>query len=291
VIAVDLVTVPYDSGRRGYRMGAGPQALLRDGLVQKLRASGHDVELVPVETSGTVKDDLTTAFDLAARVGRVTRASRSAGRFPLTISGNCFSTVGAFACVADEPAGVLWLDAHGDLNTPDTTESGFLDGMAAATLLGWCHADRTRQIPSALLAESALMLAGARDFDAAESAALKRSAVTLLSPAGTIDPATCATALQTFAAPLKMIYLHVDLDVLDPEQVGRANEFASPGGLSLKQVVDLLMAAGAILPIAGMTISAYDPAVDAAGAVRRAATDIITAVLQAAAPRRAMNGQ
>jgi arginase len=272
-------------------MGAGPQALLRDGLVQKLRASGHDVELVPVETSGTVKDDLSTAFDLATRVGRVTRASRSAGRFPLTISGNCFSTVGAFACVADEPAGVLWLDAHGDLHTPDTTESGFLDGMAAATLLGWCHADRTRGIPSAILAESAFMLAGARDFDAAESAALKRSAVTLLSPAGMIDPAARATALQTFAAPLKMIYLHVDLDVLDPEQVGRANEFASPGGLSLKQVVDLLTAAGAILPIAGLTISAYDPAVDAAGAVRRAAIDIITAVLQAAEPGQGLNAQ
>jgi arginase len=284
VIAVDLVTVPYDSGRRGYRMGAGPQALLRDGLVQKLRASGYDVELVPVETSGAAKDDLSIAFDLAARVARVVRASRSAGRFPLTISGSCFSTVGAFACVADEPAGVLWLDAHGDLNTPDTSESGFLDGMAAATLLGWCHADRTGGLPSGILAESAFMLVGARDFDAAESAALKRSAATLLTPAEAIDPGTRAAALQAFAAPLKMIYLHVDLDVLDPEQVGRVNEFASPRGLSLKQVVDLLQAAGSILPIAGMTMSAYDPAFDADGAVRRAATDIIMAVLQAAEP-------
>jgi arginase len=126
------------------------------------------------------------------------------------------------------------------------------------------------------------MLAGARDFDVAETAALKQSAVTLLSPAETVDPATRATALQTFAAPLKMIYLHVDLDVLDPEQVGRANEFASPRGLSLEQVTDLLTAAGAVLPIAGMTISAYDPAIDTNGAVRRAATDIITAVLQSA---------
>lgn len=285
MIAVDLVTVPYDSGRRGYRMGAGPQALLRDGLVQKLRASGYDVELVPVETSGATRGDLSIAFDLVARVARVARASRSAGRFPLTISGNCFSTVGAFACVADEPAGVLWLDAHGDLNTPDTSESGFLDGMAAATLLGWCHGDRTGGIPGGVLAESALMLAGARDFDAAENAALKRSAVTLLSPAEAIDPGARAAALRTFAAPLKVVYLHVDLDVLDPDQVGRVNEFASPQGLSLRQVVDMLQAAGSILPIAGMTVSAYDPAFDADGAVRSAATDIIMAVLQAAEPR------
>jgi arginase len=285
VIAVDLVVVPYDSGRRGYRMGAGPQALLRDGLVQRLRKGGYDVELVPVETSGDIRDDLSIAFDLATRVARVTRASRSAGRFPLTLSGSCFTTVGAFACVAEESAGVLWLDAHGDLNTPETSESGFLDGMAAATLLGWCHADRTRAIPGhAALAESALMVAGARNFDATERTAMEKSAVTLLSVADVIDPGKRLAALEAFTAPLSTLYLHVDLDVLDPDRVGRANEFASPNGLSQQQVIDLVQAAAARLRPAGMTLSAYDPTADTDGAVLRAAGEIITAVLRSAEP-------
>ncbi|MGH7466264.1 MAG: arginase family protein, partial [Longimicrobiales bacterium] len=282
VLALDVVTVPYDSGRRGFRMGAGPQALLREGLVQKLRAAGRDVELVPVESTATANDELSVAFDLAARVARVTRASRSAHRFPLTLSGSCFTTVGAFAGCGDDAAGVLWFDAHGDLNTPETSPGGFLDGMAAAALLGWCHTDRSRDTLTASLNESKLMLAGTRDLDEQEGVALQRSAVTSLSPADVRDHVRLAAALDAFAAPLSAIYLHVDLDVLDPAAVGRANSFAAPDGMTLSEVIDTVRAAGARSPIAGMTISAYDPAEDTTGAVRRAAIEIIAAALATA---------
>lgn len=285
MLSIDLVTVPYDSGRRGFRMGAGPQSLMREGLMQKLRAAGHDVDLVPVEAGATPEDELATTFDLAARVARVTRASRAANRFPLTISGSCFSTVGAFASLADEAAGVLWLDAHGDVNTPETSASGFLDGMAAATLLGWCHADRTRDILPQSLAEARLMLAGARDFDDPEAAALQQSAVRVLSPAGVRDGSASA-ALDSFTGGMSALYLHVDLDVLDPDSVGRANSFASPGGLTTQEVMQLIGAAGAKVRLAGMTVSAYDPTADTNGAVRRAAIEIIAAALAAAGPVR-----
>ena len=282
MFSIDLVTVPYDSGRRGFRMGAGPQALLREGLMQKLRAGGYDVDLVPVEAGATPDDELATTFDLAARVARVTRASRAAHRFPLTISGSCFSTVGAFASLAGEAAGVLWLDAHGDVNTPDTSASGFLDGMAAATLLGWCHVDQTRDILPERLAEIRLMLAGTRDLDAPEAASLGQSAVRVLSPSGVRD-GSAAAALDSFTTGMSALYLHVDLDVLDPERVGPANSFASPDGLTLEEVIQLVATAGARARLAGMTVSAYDPAVDADGAVRRAAIDVIAAALAAAA--------
>jgi arginase len=281
VHSIDLVTVPYDSGRRGFRMGAGPQALLRAGLMQKLRATGCEVELVPVEATGPAQDELATAIDLAGKVARVTRASRAAGRFPLTLSGSCFSTVGAFASVAGDATGVLWLDAHGDVNTPETSASGFVDGMAAAALLGWCHSDRTREILPAPLAERRLLLVGTRELDAPESEALQRSAVTTLPPADVKDPGRLAGALDAFMADLHTLYLHFDLDVLDLDRVGRANPFASPGGLATQEVIDLVNAAGRRARIAGMTISAYDPAEDADGAVGRAAIEVIAAVMDA----------
>lgn len=279
MLSIDLVTVPYDSGRRGFRMGAGPQALVRLGLVQTLRAAGHDIELVPVEATGSAGDELATALDLAGKVARVTRASRAAGRFPLTLSGSCFSTVGAFASVADDGAGVLWLDAHGDLNTPDTSTSGFVDGMSAATLLGWCHADRTRDFLPAHLPESRLLLTGARDLDAPERSALQGAAVRVLTPDETRNPATAEAALEAFTAGMTAVYLHVDADVLDPESVGRANSFASPGGLSAQDVIALIDAAGTRAGIAGMTVSAYDPVEDTGGAVGRALLDIIAHTL------------
>src|SRR5690606_8413091 len=126
------------------RMGAGPQSLLRAGLVQQLRTARRDIELVPVETGVQGEDELIVAFDLASRIERVVRASRAAHRFPLTLAGNCMSTLGAYAGAAGNGGALLWLDAHGDVNTPATSGSGFLDGMSAATLLGWCHADRAR---------------------------------------------------------------------------------------------------------------------------------------------------
>jgi arginase len=282
VLSIDLITVPYDSGRRGYRMGAGPQALLRGGLMQTLRGAGHEVELVPVESTGA-GDELSTYFDLTTKVARVARSSRASGRFPLTLSGNCFSTVGSFGGAAAEPAGVLWLDAHGDVNTPDTSMSGFLDGMSAAALLGWCHVDRTGDILTAPLAESRLLLAGTRSLDPAESVALQQSAVRMLSPADVSDNAAAAAALEALADGIASLYLHVDLDVLDPERVGRANGFASPGGLTSQDVIGLANAAASRLTIAGMTVSAYDPAEDAGGAVGRAALEIIAAVVAAVA--------
>lgn len=282
MLSIDLVTVPYDSGRRGYRMGAGPQALLRHGLMQTLRSAGHDVELVPVEAAGTTQDALSTAMDLAGRIARVTRASRASRRFPLTLSGNCFGTVGAFASGADDMTGVMWLDAHGDVNTPETSTSGFLDGMAAATLLGWCHTDRTREVLPSPLAESRLLLAGVRDLDPPEAAALEKSSVRRLSAAEARDAAAAGSALDAFTAPLTSLYVHVDADVLDPERVGRANSYASAGGLSAAEVIALIDAAGRGTRIGGMTVSSYDPAADGDAAVRSATIDIIVAALEAA---------
>lgn len=283
MLPIDLITVPYDSGRRGYRMGAGPQALLRHGLMQTLRGAGHDVELVPVEAAGTTADALETSLDLAARIARVTRASRASGRFPLTLSGNCFGTVGAFASVAGDASGVLWFDAHGDVNTPETSASGFLDGMAAAVLLGWCHRDRTGEVLPIPLGESRLLLAGTRDLDPPESAALDASAVRQLPPADARDATAAAAALDAFTAGMTSLYVHVDLDVLDADGVGRANSYATSGGLSAQEVMTLIDAAGRRSRIAGMTISSYDPAGDTDGAVRNAAIEIITAALHAAA--------
>ncbi|HEX6307415.1 MAG TPA: arginase family protein [Longimicrobiales bacterium] len=269
--AVDLVTVPYDSGRRGYRMGAGPQALLKGGLVQKLRAAGYDTELVPVESAGTSTDAVTVAFELAARIARVVRASRSAGRFPLTISGNCFGTVGALAGVSGDAPALVWLDAHGDLNTPESSASGFLDGMAAATALGWCHSDRTAALDGfTKLPEADLLMVGVRDLDPPEAELVKRSAVRMVGPS---ELGSLESALDGFGG--RAVYLHIDLDVLDPEKVGPANTYATANGLSTADVANLIRALAARSAIAGMTVSAYDPAVDTSGAVARAALDLI----------------
>ena len=87
------------------------------------------------------------------------------GRFPLVLAVNCFTSLGTVAGLGRD-VGVVWFDAHGDFNTPDTTTSGFLDGMGLAMLLGdgWRELRQTVEGLRPVPAEHALLV-GARDID------------------------------------------------------------------------------------------------------------------------------
>src|SRR5687768_13373447 len=127
---IHLIRVPYDSGQRALRMGAGPDALA-PSFVDALRAEGHEVTGETVEAPPGFATEVATAFALARALSERVRAARAEGRRPLVLAGNCMSSLGTVAGLRDEDddLGVVWFDAHGDLETPETTTSGFADGM------------------------------------------------------------------------------------------------------------------------------------------------------------------
>src|SRR5687767_11665963 len=121
---VDLIAVPYDSARRGERMGAGPEALM-PRLADGLRGAGCEVRSVTLEVpADSWRAEIRSAFDLGRAVAHAVRQSRADAAFPLVLSGNCGPA--AIGCVAgvDEAPAICWFDAHGDFNTPDTTIGG-----------------------------------------------------------------------------------------------------------------------------------------------------------------------
>jgi arginase len=284
--AIDVVAVPWDSGRRGFRMGAGPEAFLEDGLPELLRAAGHDVR-VRVVASRDVSSPLASAVALATEVARAVHAARAAGRFPLILAGNCMTALGVVAGLHGDEPGVAWFDAHGDLNTPATSPSGFLDGMAVATLLGWCHAEAASAVPGfhPLDVQRVIML-GTRDLDAGESAAMMATGVRSLGPHRLASAEVVTEDLAGFAAPLACVYVHVDLDVLDPARHGPANGYASPDGVPREHVLRAIRVLAAQSRIAALTIASYDPAVDADGRVRDAARSLVVDVLASVTSRR-----
>lgn len=278
---VDLILVPYDSGRRNERMGRGPERLVEAGLAEHLRAFGHQVVMHRVETTLSFPTEAAVAFDIARAVSARVRAANSAGAFPLVLAGNCMSALGVVAGVAGgrEAPGVVWLDAHGDFNTPETTTTAFLDGMAGAVLTGRCWTAAARSVAGFVPArESDYLLIGARDLDDAERELLVRSDVTVLDAAAirAAEPLAAALAHRSGAG----VYLHVDLDVLDPDRVGTANAFAAPNGLTVEDVRNVIRGVRAGRRIAAATISAYDPAQDTSGRVAVAAFGIIDEVLK-----------
>lgn len=239
-------------------MGAGPAAL-EGPLRTTLQSLGHNVRSTTIEAPDTSwRAEIRTAFDLAAGIAVAVRAARDSQSFPIVLAGNCGAALGVVAGLGSTPP-VLWFDAHGDFNTPETTIGGFLDGMSVATLTGRCWTQLANAIPGfEPIPENRVWLLGVRDLDPLEFLALSQSAVKRFGP--TIVGAGTARAIAPdFGA--QHPYLHIDLDVLDPNEC-RVNSYQAPAGMSIAKLRDFCAALKTIAPPAALTFSAYDPHVD-----------------------------
>ena len=276
---IQLLLVPYDTARRGWRSGAGPDHLLKAGLLAHLQSQGHSVADVQVIEDDPAQPpaEIRTAFELARRLAVAVRVARAAGRFPLILSGNCNSAVGTLSGLTPARRAVFWFDAHGDCNTPDTTATGFLDGTGLATVLGLCWHHLATSVPGfSPVAADAIFLLGARDLDPPEAALLAGSTI------NAVPVAQVRTRLPQHLAnaPLDdaLGYLHLDLDVIDPG-VGQANCFPVDGGLSVEDLTDAIAAIRARTPLGAAAITSYAPEYDREDAVCRAAFAAIDAIL------------
>jgi len=267
---VALVQVPYHLGRENVGMGKGV-AVLAEML------AGEGVEPVRVERSGEALNEIAASMSVIHAVADRVRELVARGAFPLVLAGNCNSSLGTVAGLdTSGDFGVVWFDAHADFNTPDTTEGAFFDGMALAMLTGsgW---RALRQSVTGLrpVPEESVVLVGARDLDAGERARLEGSSVALA------DPSSLERALAALSERVDHVYLHVDLDVLDPS-VARANPYAVEGGLSLGELEGAIQAVGQRFAIRAAALTAYDPDCDPNAAIPPAARSIFKYIVEAA---------
>ena len=280
---VQVTTVPYDSAHRGRRMGAGPTHLIARGLLDRLREAGRRVdvrELAPSDDSWVA--EIGTAFDLDRQLAGVVASARARGAFPLTLAGNCMTSVGTIAGLGASTTGVLWFDAHGDFNTPESTVGGFLDGMAMATAVGRCWTALAATVPGFVpVAEQNVVLVGGRDLDPRESELLASSAVTHIRAPDA--PARLDAALEALAGRVDQLYVHVDLDVLDASE-GQVNAYAGGPGLSRRELLDAIAAAARRCRIGAGSITAYDPRYDTDGRVCSTAIEVALALTGPARP-------
>jgi arginase len=277
---IQLLLVPYDSGQRGWRCGAGPEHLLRAGLRDHLERLGHVVTAVQMLEDDPVQQpaEIRTAFELARRLALAVGSSRAVGHFPLVLSGNCNTAIGTLGGLSPAPCATFWFDAHGDCNTPETTTTGFLDGMGLATAMGRCWHDLAETVPGFRPVPPQLtFLLGARDLDPAEADWLGTSPVTAVSVEQL--PGGLPLLLERAGIADTVGYLHLDLDVLDPA-VGRANYLPVPDGLSLDQLTGAIAAIRDRVPLAAATVASYSPEEDNDQGMCRAAFAAIEAIVR-----------
>jgi arginase len=286
---VQIIQVPYDSAHRDTRMGSGPVHFIREGLAEALKQNAHDVYVEAVESESPFHAEIKTAFELYRILAGRVRAARDSRRFPLVLCGNCNSSLGTIAGVGAGRLGVIWFDGHGDFNTPDTSTSGFLDGMGLATAVGLCWKTLALSIPGFNpVPGSNVIHVGSRDFSSDEAALFAQEGVTVITAEIIRQSglqAVFGSALEALRARADRIYLHFDLDVLDPG-VAPANEFAPPDGLAVEQVEQAIALAADRFEICAGAIASYDPRFDGEGHMMRAGIQIIKAILQAASGKR-----
>jgi arginase len=184
---ITIFAVPYDSGHRALRMGAGPEHLLSNGMEGVLAATGHEIRSEVLQPTSTFRAEIATAFELCGMIAKRVHEATASGRFPLVLSGNCNATVGIIAGLTgvspkEEEVGLIWFDGHADFNTPETTPSGFLDGMELATAVGHCWAEMVGTVPAFRpVREENVVLIGSRGATQAEKERLWASEATVAS--------------------------------------------------------------------------------------------------------------
>jgi arginase len=269
-----IIAVPYDSGHPGLRMGAGPEHLLDNGLGEGLRSEGRRPSVTTVRHEREPTAEVATAFELHGLVSGLVRRALADGEFPLVLSGNCNTSVGTLSGADPEGLGVVWFDAHGEFNTPETTTTGFIDGMGLAIAVGHCWKAMARGVPGfSAVPEENVVIAGVREVDPAEQERLDTSEITVVG-ADRMERqglGALSAALDALKTRVDKVYVHLDLDVLDAAQVGKANEFAAEGGPNAEELQAALGMVRERFEVTAFGIASYDPTFDADGRVLRVA--------------------
>jgi arginase len=269
---IGIVCVPFQTDMGRWGMARGPQAVLDAGLIARLQASGHAVsEPIWIEfpNSERTRDTVTNLGRIAARTSAAVRSVLAhEGAFALVLEGNCTHALGPMGAIAGTGAvpGVVWFDAHGDMNTMATTTSGMWGGMPYAVALGW-DLDDWRE--AAGLHEpvrpEAAALVGASDLDPAEVAAMELHPILCMDAVEMQAPGVgmrWEEALGTRADAADAWYLHLDVDVAGPVVVP-SSLTPAPHWPPRAHLVEAAAATARAVPCRAMGLAAYDPAGDA----------------------------
>jgi arginase len=201
----------------------------------------------------------------------------------LFVGGDHSIAVGTVAAAGSdgEPIGLIWLDAHGDFNTPDTSPSGNIHGMPLAIVMGEGHPDLVnvgRPGPK-VLPENVVMI-GLRDIDPAEKRRLRDSGVTIFTMRDIDEQGISSVANKAVMkfAHMKRIHLTVDMDALDPVEAPGVGT-PVPGGISYREAHLLMEILADSKKVGSMDLVEINPILDVANKTAKLAVELTLSAL------------
>lgn len=265
---VHVVTVPYRYDQPAEGLGLGPSRLLEEGLLDAISAAGHEQT---GSSEACLSDDAREHGRTAVNIGRLgsetatlVAGHRADGEAVLVVAGDDTATIGVVAGLqqadgAGTPLGIVWFDAHGDFNTPETSYSGILAGMPLAILAGLAG-PRWREAAGIVvpIATDRIVLAGARDLDEKEEVLLRSTEVHRVTASDVRAKTPFSSVIGRLASSVSIIYINIDLDVLDPRLVPSSTT-PSPNGLEIDDVADAVGHVMATGKVAAVSITSLNP--------------------------------
>jgi arginase len=276
---VCFVSVPYDLGRYNTGHGLGPRKLTSSGLDRLLSEAGHNVDSKTIVCGDADElTDIQLTFKLNELLSDAVSGIAQSGTLPIVLAGNCITSAGTLSGLHNPDIRVLWLDAHADFNTPETTTSGYLDGMALSVACGRCWKSLSARDPRYLpVKEDRITLVGTRDLDEQESKLLASSAMRVVTRAQLKE---ANYQVPRMGSATEDLFIHLDADVLDIS-LGRANGFACPNGLLEQELRSIVEWAVASFNVCGLAITAFSPVHDTEGSIRQSLERTIISMVNA----------
>ena len=267
---IRVVGVPMDLGQSQRGVDMGPSAIRYARLGERLKRLGYQVEdagnlQIPANVSVPESGLVSTVRGICEDIYQQARGSLAGGRLPLFLGGDHSIAIGTVGGVTNErECGVLWIDAHGDFNTPDTSASGNIHGMPLAVLLGRGD-ERLVDVgrPGRKLDPRDVVVIGLRQLDPRERDMLKASGMGLYTMRDVDERGASAVAEEALTRLEHRSALHVslDLDALDP---GEAPGVGTPveGGLSYREAQLLMELVADTGKLGSMDVVEVNPMLD-----------------------------
>jgi arginase len=257
-VAIIGAALDLGAGRRGVDMG--PSAIRYAGLSERLERAGIEVEdrgnvqapLAETRETGTESARfLDEILETCTRISSEVEAARGDELLPLVLGGDHSIAMGSLSGLATSGSGgVLWLDAHGDLNTPETTPSGNVHGMPLAAALGLCDGFARDGLRLPALDPQRVALVGVRSLDPGEQALVQELGLAVYTISDIdrrgMEP-VINEALERVVGG-SFVHVSVDLDVVDPKVAPGVGDPVR-GGLSYREVhlaLELVSEAGVL---------------------------------------------
>lgn len=255
-----IIEVPFHLGLEEVAVGKGPAELLRAGVDRILSYQGMPAAVNHVRPRDLRSQGNEAIMDINRMLRYAVKDAIEQETIPVVLAGNCNSCIGTIAGMELERPGIVWLDRHPDYNTPETTISGSIEGMALAIATGHCHQQMAEFIGlNTPVEDQNVVLAGFWDVDPGEKVRLEESWIS----AHPVDSlGLLPVALHQLAERVDGVYLHIDTDFLEGSE----------------KPEDLIRLVCESVPVKAVGVTNYNPVLDGTGVWRKAILGVVGAL-------------